>query len=199
MGQNPLVLVGIAAGVMVVMLVVLAVALRRLLYVAAPNQILVLSGRPNRLPDGRVVGYRVVIGGRALRLPIVERADVIDGTVMTLAIRIPGAFTRAGGRIDLEATASVAISRDLMVLTNYVERFLGRTREDVALVARETLEGALRAVAAQLTAGELESDRAKVSAVVREEASPELAKLGLEILSLDVGPATPAAPTRVPH
>lgn len=199
MGQNPLVMVGIAAGVMVVGLVVLAFMVRRLLHVVGPNQILVLSGRPNRLPDGRVVGYRVVTGGRVLRLPVLERADVIDATVLTLAIRVPGAFTRGGDRIDLEASASVAISRDLLVLTNYVERFLGRSREDVALVLRETVEGSLRAVAARLTAEEMQSERAKASTVVHEEASPALAKLGLEILSVDVGPAAPAAPTRVPQ
>ncbi|MBI5486256.1 MAG: flotillin family protein [Deltaproteobacteria bacterium] len=199
MEQNPLVMVGIAAGVMVLGLVALAIMVRRLLYVVAPSQILVLSGRPHRLADGRVVGYRVVTGGRVIRLPFLERADVIDATVLTLAIRIPGAFTREGGRADLEAAASVAISRDAMVLTNYVERFLGRAREDVARVARETLEGTLRAVAAQLTADELESDRVKASAVVREEASPGLAKLGLELVALDVGRAAPAGPTRVPQ
>ena len=35
----------------------------------SPNAVAVLSGRKRKLPDGRVVGYRMVRGGAALRIP----------------------------------------------------------------------------------------------------------------------------------
>ena len=34
-----------------------------------PNAAAVFSGRKRKLPDGRVVGYRMVRGGAALRIP----------------------------------------------------------------------------------------------------------------------------------
>ena len=36
----------------------------------SPNAVAVLSGRKRKLPDGRVVGYRMVKGGAALRIPL---------------------------------------------------------------------------------------------------------------------------------
>jgi flotillin len=41
----------------------------RFLYICRPNQLLVISGRRRRTEDGSLVGYRVVTGGWALRLP----------------------------------------------------------------------------------------------------------------------------------
>ena len=36
----------------------------------SPNTAAVFTGRKRKLPDGRVVGYRLVKGGAALRIPL---------------------------------------------------------------------------------------------------------------------------------
>ena len=38
----------------------------------SPNAVAVFSGRKRRLPDGRVIGYRMVKGGAALKIPVLE-------------------------------------------------------------------------------------------------------------------------------
>jgi len=53
----------------------LSMILKRLLYVSAPNEALIFSGRV-RQSGKREVGFRVVRGGRALRVPLFE---VVDG------------------------------------------------------------------------------------------------------------------------
>ena len=44
----------------------------RFLYLCRPSEILIFSGRKHRLPDGTIIGSRVVFGGRAWRIPIIE-------------------------------------------------------------------------------------------------------------------------------
>jgi flotillin len=178
---------------------VLVFALRRLLYVVPPNQILVLTGRPNRLPDGRMVGYRVVSGGRVFRLPFLEQATMIDATGMTVSFEVRNAHSADGLPLKLSGQARITACREFPGVANYVERFLGRSREDVGNVARETLEGAFRIVVGKLGAADLDNDREKVTHYVREEADHDFSKLGLALEALvlqDV--ALPPPPARVP-
>ena len=44
----------------------------------SPNAVAVLSGRKRKLPDGRTVGYRMVRGGAALRIPLLEKVEAFD-------------------------------------------------------------------------------------------------------------------------
>ena len=48
--------------------------LSHLLCICGPNEILVISGRRHELADGTSVGYKVLHGGRGLRIPILEEA-----------------------------------------------------------------------------------------------------------------------------
>jgi flotillin len=199
MEDNPMVIVGVMAGVLLVSLIVALVVIRRMLYVVAPNEILVLSGRPNRLADGRVVGYRVVSGGRALRIPIIERADVIDASGLSVAFAIRNAYSADGVPLKLSGWARITPYREFPGVANFVERFLGRSREDVGNVARETLEGQLRGVVAKLRAAELTTDRERFTHAVVEEAEHDLSKLGLVLDSLKLEDvAAPPPPARVP-
>ena len=51
----------------------------------SPNMVAVISGRKRRLPDGRVVGYRMVKGGAALRIPLLEKVEYLSLNVMTVS------------------------------------------------------------------------------------------------------------------
>ena len=59
---------------------------RRLLYICRPNEILIFSGRKHRLPDGSVVGYKVVRRGWAVHIP--------TGSVSAVPRRRPGTRRR---------------------------------------------------------------------------------------------------------
>ena len=72
----PEILGGVGAGVAV--LLVLIVLYRYLLRICRPNEILIFSGRKHKTPDGRMVGYRVVFGGRGMRIPLVEVGHEMD-------------------------------------------------------------------------------------------------------------------------
>src|SRR5688572_23598318 len=54
----------------------------------SPNAVAVLSGRRRKLADGRVVGYRMVRGGAALRIPLLEKVEYLHLNVMTIPLEI---------------------------------------------------------------------------------------------------------------
>ena len=54
----------------------------------SPNAVAVLSGRRRKLSDGRVVGYRMVRGGAALRIPLLEKVEYLHLNVLTIPLEM---------------------------------------------------------------------------------------------------------------
>ena len=158
----------------------------RLVEIAGPSEALVLSGRRHVQPDGRVAGYRVIVGGRVLRLPLVEAVERLDLRPMVIEPSLHGVILRGAERASLRCRAIVEIHRDMPYLSNAVERFLGRPREEIAKVAEACLEGAIRGVATALDRADFERDGLKVNDHLRAEAENDLDKLGLAIRSFAV-------------
>lgn len=165
--------------------------LSRMLYVVRPGEVLVLSGRSTVGPDGQQRGYRVVTGGRALRIPVLESAERMDLGPFPFSLDLRNLYAR-GGPIDLRASAAIELSSDPRLLPNAVERFLGRSNEEAVEVARQTLEGALRTVMAELDLQMIQADIARVTSAVRKEVAYDLEKLGFELESFVIESAAPA-------
>lgn len=73
-----------------------------LLLIVGPNEVLVLSGRKTRLPDGRWRGYRPVRAGRVLRIPLLETADWLSLRVMSVETRVEQAGTRDKATVSVD-------------------------------------------------------------------------------------------------
>ena len=69
--------IGIAA-IVVVSMIFLIIILKNLLYICQPNEVLIFSGRRRKLSDGTSVGYRVIKGGRGIRVPFLETVAKMD-------------------------------------------------------------------------------------------------------------------------
>ena len=78
-----------------VVFIVLASLVRSLLYVSAPNEALIFSGRVRRVGQ-REVGYRVARGGRALRMPLFEVVDSVELSNIAIDIEVKGAYSKGG-------------------------------------------------------------------------------------------------------
>src|SRR5213083_2203429 len=72
----------------------LVTALARFLYLCRPSEILIFSGRKHRLADGTIVGSRVVFGGRAWRIPIIETVQRMQMLSMPIDVSVQGAYTK---------------------------------------------------------------------------------------------------------
>ncbi len=158
----------------------------RFLYVCRPNEILIFSGRTRVAEDGRRVGYRVVSSGRSFRMPIIETVERMDMRLLSVPMTVQGAYSEGGIPLSMHAIANVKISSNPLFRGNAIERFLGRDREEIARVAKETLEGHLRGVLATMTPEEVNEDRLKFAAQLTEEAGDDLAKLGLQLDTLKI-------------
>jgi len=158
----------------------------RFLLICQPNEVIVLSGRRRRLPDGTEVGYRVIRGGRALRVPVMERAARLSLETIPLHLTVQNAYSAGGIPLKVDAVANVKLASEEPILGNAVERFLDKGMDEVHQIARETLEGNLRGVLATLTPEEVNEDRLKFAQSLIEEADQDLGQLGLKLDTLKI-------------
>ena len=170
---------GVVAGAVV--LLFLMIVYRILLRICKPNEILIFSGRTHRTPDGGTVGYRVVFGGRGVRVPVVEQISRMDVSLIAVPIAVQGAYSDGGIPLNVHAIANIKVSTNQRFVGNAIERFLGKDRNEIARVAKETLEGHLRGVLATMTPEALNEDRLQFSKHLEQSAGPDLEKLGLEL------------------
>jgi flotillin len=174
--------VGIAVGLMVL----IAIA-KRLLHIAEPSRALVFSGKRYVAEDGTTRGYRIIQGGRrAFRIPILERVDPIDTRLIPTDIVVQNAYSRGNIPLRIHAIANVKVHADPRYIGNAVERFLGRSVNEIQMVGQQTLEGALREVLAQLTPEEVNEDRLKFAQSLIDAAEDDMNKLGLQLDTLKI-------------
>lgn len=167
--------------VTVVSLIVVAALLGRLVTVAAPGRAVVLSGRSHVGKDGETRGYRLLLEGRALRFPFLERAEEVDLRPLVVRLDMGNVFTKGGARGRIESSAVVSVSPDPRFIHHAIERFMGRGRAEVATVAAQTLEGGIRSIAARLALVDLR-DIERVDAEIAGELEDDFDKLGLRLL-----------------
>jgi flotillin len=147
----------------------------------SPNAVAVLSGRRRKTADGKVVGYRMVRGGAALRIPLLEKVEYLHLNVMTIPLEIKRAYTLKGVPVSVKAVANVKIRGDETSLQAAAERFLGMTHVEVQKVIFQTLEGHLRSILGTLTVEEVNSDRQSFAQKLTSEAAADLEKMGLGV------------------
>ena len=159
--------------------------LARFLYICQPNEVLVFSGG-QQASAGRKVGYRIIKGGRAVRLPLLETVDSMDLTNMPIEVGVQGAYSKGGIPVNVHGIANVKIAGEQPVLDNAIERLLGVDRAHIMQMAKDTLEGNLRGVLATLTPEELNQDKIKFAQSLLVEAEDDLRRLGLELDTLKI-------------
>ncbi len=159
--------------------------LKNLLFVATPNQVMVLAGGTHRLAK-RLVGYRAISGGRVVRLPLLETVHWMDLSNIPVDIEVRHAFSKGGIPLNVEGIAHVKLPGTQPRLSNAVERFLGRTRAEIVQIARETLEGNVRGVLAQLTPEQVNEDKMAFATQLLEEAEHDFVRMGLILDTLKI-------------
>ncbi len=162
-----------------------AYTLKNLLLVSSPSEALILSGGTHAI-EGKTVGYRAIRGGRAVRIPLLEQVDRIDLSNIPMDIAVKGAYSKGGIPLNVQGIAHVKIPSHEPRLSSAVERFLGRTREQIAQVARETLEGNVRGVLAQLTPEQVNQDKTAFANKLVDEAEHDMARIGLVLDTLKI-------------
>ncbi len=184
--QNVSVQILIGAFLGLVVILALISFVRSILHLCPPNEVLVFSGRKYRMPDGTTRGYRIVLGGRGFRMPVIEKVHRMGLGLLEVPIGVRSAYSKGGVPLNVEAIANVKISSDHRIIGNAIERFLGRDPMEIRRVAKETLEGHLRGVLARLTPEEVNEDRLKFAEELSRESEADLTKLGIHVDTLKI-------------
>jgi flotillin len=177
---------GALAAILILGFVTVLLVIKRVLYVCQPSEVLVFSGRQRMAGNNRVAGYRIIRGGRGIRVPLFETVDRMDLTNMIIEVRVQNAYSKGGIPLSVQGVANIKVPGEEPLLNNCLERFLGKSRDEIMKIARETLEGNLRGVLAGLTPEQVNKDKEEFASKLAEEAEQDLSRLGLVMDTLKI-------------
>ena len=167
---------------LLVVVVVAVLTIKSLIIIVPPNMAAVLTGRKRKLPNGETVGYRSVIGGRTLRVPIIETVQYTSLETFPIEISVTNAFSKGNIPLNIEAIANVKIaSEPETIFNNAMERILGKSEDEIISMVKDTLMGNLRGVLATLTPEEVNEDRLGFAVALAEDAGEDLSALGFHL------------------
>jgi flotillin len=182
MGTETLIGAAVVAAVLLIAAIVAVATVKALIVIVPPNRAAVITGKNRVMPDGQTIGYRSVIGGRTLRIPIVETVQHVSLETIPIEISVKNAFSKGNIPLNVEAIANVKIaSEPQSTFNNAVERLLGKTELEIENLAKDTLMGNLRGVLATLTPEEINEDRLGFAKALSEDAGEDLAALGFHL------------------
>lgn len=164
----------------------LLLIIKNLYYICQPSEVLIFSGDRRTVSDGRSVGYRLVKGGSSIRKPLLEKTFRMELTNMIIELKVANAYSRGGIPLHVDGVANIKIAGEEPAIHNAIERLLGKSREEIEKIARETLEGNLRGVLATLTPEQVNEDKMAFVRNLLDEADDDLAQLGLILDNLQI-------------
>jgi len=145
-----------------------------------PDQALFVTG------GCRESSRSVVIGDWTWAWWFVSDVQKLNLKIMTLTPRCESVETKEGVALTVSGVAQVKVIKEEDFLKKAAEQFLGRSESDIRWSLLQTLEGHLRAILGTLTVEEVFQDRDVFAKAVRDQASPDVALMGIEILSFTI-------------
>lgn len=171
------VLLVVGIGVVVIAVAGYVLAYLAFLRKAGPNEVIVVSGR------GRV---KFITGGADMVVPLFHTWNRLSLEVMTLDVTTPEVYTSQGVPIMVDGVAQIKIRKDDVSLHAAAERFLGKSPNDIAKIALETVQGHLRAILGTLSVEDIYKNRDQFAQKVQEISAGDLANMGLGIDSFTI-------------
>src|SRR5690625_4175611 len=110
---------GTLAFVIILAVVAIIFTLKNLIHICGPDEVLIFSGSKNRYQD-RIVGYRLIKGGRGVRIPLLETVDRLNLTNMNIDISVSGAYSKGGIPLNVQAVANVKVAGDEPAIHNAI-------------------------------------------------------------------------------
>lgn len=130
---------------------------------------------------------KVLIGKAGIKIPFLEKKDELNLQLIPIDVKTSSAVPTADYiNIKVDAAVNVKISDNEERLGLAAQNFLNKPTDYIAQVAREVLEGNMREIVGKMNLEEMVSDRQKFANLVKENAEPDLAAMGLDIVSFNV-------------
>jgi flotillin len=176
----------IVGGAIAFAVIVLIATIKRLIVIVPSNRLALIMGRSSKV-EGRTAGFKVLKGGRTLRIPFIEDVHWLPLHTMQIMIDVKEAPSKGYIPLNVKAVANVKIaSAPEEVLYAASERLLGLTEEQINRLAEETLTANLRGVLSTMTPEEVNEDRDKFATEILSEAEKDLQKMGFHLDTLKI-------------
>lgn len=145
------------------------------------NKILVIFGKV-----GKDKSALCIHGGGAFVWPLIQDYRYLNLEPMTIDINLTGALSKQNIRINTPSTFTIGISTLNDLMGNAAERLLGLSEQQIKAQAEDIILGQLRLVIATLDIEEINMDREKFLALINDNVTTELNKLGLILINVNI-------------
>jgi flotillin len=125
-------------------------------------------------------------GGGAFIWPLIQDYTYMSLTPLTIPIPLTKALSLQNIRVNVPSTFTVGVSTEEAIMNNAAERLLNLAQDDVESMAREIIFGQLRLTVASLTIEQINQDREKFLDAIRRNVAPELNKIGLYLINVNI-------------
>jgi flotillin len=190
----------VAAALVAVLL--LGILITKCYVKAIPTEAVVVTGAGHKEP-------KFVTGRGVLVLPFIQRADRLIMKVLKLDVKTPqtGVKTAEGVPLWIDSVVTVQVYNNSSTVTErelaesgcstrdefirYRQRaaitnFLSANEEDINNKVNDMLQGNLREIVAEMTVMDVLTKRKEFAIRVMENARPDLAKVGLEVVTFNI-------------
>ena len=130
---------------------------------------------------------KVLIGTGGFRIPFFQRLDRVYLGQITVDIKTEESVpTNDFINVDVDAVAKVQVLPDKDGTRLAAKNFLNMTPDEIAMQLQDSLQGNMREIIGTLDLRSLNTDRDGFSDQVMMKATPDMAKLGINIISCNI-------------
>ena len=164
----------------IALIVIVALIILKAGYIKAPpDTALIISGMHKK--------PRVLIGKAGIRIPFFERVDSLSLGAIQIDVKTGSAVPTAEYiNVRVDSTVSVRVGQSPEMIALAAQNFLNVDRDTIARKINDLLEGNIREIVGQMKLTDMVSDRKLFSEKVQENAVPDLARYGLELITFNV-------------
>jgi len=158
--------------------------------------IVFLASRYKRCPSDKILvkygkvgkgqSAQCIHGGGSFIWPLFQDYTYMSLTPLTIPIPLTKALSLQNIRVNVPSTFTVGVSTEEAIMNNAAERLLNLAQDDVESMAREIIFGQLRLTVASLTIEQINQDREKFLDAIRRNVAPELNKIGLYLINVNI-------------
>lgn len=152
------------------------------------DKVLVIYGRVEK---GR--SSKTMHGGGAFVWPLIQDYAYLNLTPITINIPLENALSQQNIRINVPSTFTVGVSTVPEIMSNAAERILRLPQNAIEEMAKEIIFGQLRLTVASLTIEQINQDRESFLEAIRNNVEPELNKIGLQLINVNITDITDAS------
>ncbi len=180
-GLPPQTIFGLSVVFIFLILLSLVVVTARRYKRCPSNKVLVIYGRTSKGASSKTLH-----GGGAFVWPLVQDYQYLSLDPIQIEIPLESALSMENIRISVPSVFTVAIGTSAGIMNNAAVRLLGLTTAEIMKQAEDIIFGQLRQVIASMGIQDINRDRDQFLSSVQTGLEPELAKIGLVLINVNI-------------